>query len=129
MGSVPAFLLKKLYVKGSLKNTSSGFELSIQNTLAPGTIAGLEPLKVDGVEYPLAQTFVVLADGNRLCAFEVSSAAPLRFDIGARVTLQVEGKPLSTGSHTMTVSPKTREAGRLEITAQDSITQDEYAPA
>ena len=121
MGSVPAFLLKKLYVKGSLKNTATGFELAIQNTLAPGTIAGLVPLNVDGVECPLAQTVVILSDGTRVSAAEVSAAAPLRFSVGDQVTIQVQGAPLSAGAHTLTISPKTKEAGLLEISTQDTV--------
>jgi len=121
MGSIPTFLLKKLYVKGSLKNTTGGFELAIQNTLAPGTIAGLAPLKVDGQEYPLEKITVVLPNGNEVSAIGVSGAAPLRFAIGDKVTIQVAGDPLPAGMHNLTISPKTKEAGLLEIAVQDTI--------
>ena len=121
MGSVPAFLLKKLYAKGSLKNTGAGFELTIQNTLAPGTIVGLVPLQVDDIAYPLEQTKVVLPDGSRVSAAGVSPESPLRFGLGDKVTIQVEGKPLTAGPHKLTIAPKTREAGLLEISAQDSV--------
>ena len=121
MSSVPVFLLKKLYVKGSLKNTAAGFELAIQNTLAPGTIVGLVPLKVDGVEFPLAQTAVLLSDGTRLTMSDVSTRAPLRFNVGDKVTIQVEAEPLPAGRHKIIVSPKTKEAGTLSIPAEDTI--------
>ena len=121
MSSVPVFLLKKLYVKGSLKNTATGFELSIQNTLAPGTIMGLAPLKVDGVEYPLAQTKVLLTGGKTLSMGDVSAQSPLRFNVGDKVTIQVEGQPLPAGPHKITISPKTKEAGTLPIPAEDTI--------
>ncbi len=121
MGSVPAFLLKKLYVKGSLRNTTTGFELAIQNTLAPGTIAGLVPLKVDGVEYPLGQTVVGLNDGTIVSAAQVSAAAPLRFSVGDQVTLRVQCAPLAAGTHTLAICPKTKEAGVLEISVQDTV--------
>jgi hydroxymethylglutaryl-CoA reductase (NADPH) len=121
MSSVPPFLLKKLYVKGSLRNTATGFELAIQNTLAPGTIAGLVPLKVDDVEYPLEKTGMVLPDGRKVSAADVSAASPLRFAVGDRVIIQVEGEPLPAGLHKITISPKTKEAGLLEIAAQDTI--------
>lgn len=121
MGSLPTFLLKKLYVKGSLKNTTTGFELAIQNTLAPGNIAGLIPLKVDNVEYPLAQTKIILPDGREVSAADVSAATPMRFAMGEKVTIRVEGQPLSAGAHTLTISPKTKEVGILEISAQDTV--------
>jgi protein involved in polysaccharide export with SLBB domain len=121
MSSVPVFLLKKLYVKGSLKNTAAGFELTIQNTLAPGTIVGLAPLKVDGVECPLAQTEVLLSNGTKLSMSDVSAQSPLRFNVGDKVTIQVEGQPLPAGPHKITISPKTKEAGILPIPAEDTI--------
>ncbi len=121
MSSVPVFLLKKLYVKKSLKNTAAGFELTIQNTLAPGTIVGLAPLKVDGVELPLEQTVVVLPNGTRLTMSDLSTQEPLRFSVGDRVTIQVEGQPLPAGPHKVIVSPKTKEAGTLAIPADDTI--------
>jgi len=121
MSSVPVFLLKKLYVKGSLKNTATGFELSIQNTLAPGTIMGLAPLKVDGVECPLAQTKVLLPSGETLLMSDVSAQSPLRFNVGDKVTIQVEGQPLPVGLHKIVISPKTKEAGTLPIPADDTI--------
>jgi hypothetical protein len=122
MSSVPVFLLKKLYVKGSLKNTAAGFELAIQNTLAPGTILGLAPLKVDGVECPLGQTQVLLSDGTKLAMSDVSAQSPLRFNIGDKVIIQVVGQPLPAGPHKITISPKTKEAGILPIPAEDTIT-------
>jgi len=121
MGSVPAFFLQKLYVKGSLKNIAAGFELSIRNTLAPGTIVGLMALKVDGAEYPLEHTVAILSDGTRVSAAEVSASTPLRFSVGDQVTIQVQCPPLAAGMHRLLICPKTKEAGLLEISAQDTI--------
>ncbi len=108
-------------MKKSLKNTAAGFELTIQNTLAPGTIVGLAPLKVDGVECPLAQTRVLLSNGNKLSMSDVSTQSPLRFNVGDKVTIQVEGQPLPAGAHKIIISPKTKEAGTLPIPAEDTI--------
>ena len=121
MSSVPSFLLKKLYVKKSLRNTAAGFELTIQNTLAPGTIMGLAPLQVDGVAYPLEQTEAILPDGSKHSATEVSPQEPVRFAVGDRVTLVVTAEPLPAGLHKLIISAKTKEAGNLQIPAEDTI--------
>jgi len=121
MGSIPSFLLKKLYAKGSLKNTATGFELAIQNTLAPGIIVGLAPLRVDGTEYPLEKTTAILPDGRRVSTADVSADSPLCFAVGDKVTIRVEGKPLPTGRHKLIISPMTKEAGILQILAEDTI--------
>jgi len=121
MGSVPAFLLKRLYVKGSLKNTTTGFELMIQNTLAPATIVGFDPLQIDGVSYPLEQTTATLPNGSQLSATALSAASPQRFGVGDRVTIHVQGQPLTAGPHRLTISPRTLEAGLLQVLAEDAI--------
>jgi len=121
MGSIPAFLLQKLYVKGSLKNTASGFELTIQNTLAPGTIVGFPPLQVDGAACPLENTSAVLPGGSEASALNVSAESPLRFGINDKVRIKVQGQPLPPGTHKLIISAKTREAGLLEILATDTV--------
>ncbi len=121
MGSIPAFLLERLYVKGSLKNTATGFELTIQNTLAPGTIVGLEPLQVDGEEQALERTRAALPDGTQLSNLDLSMESPLRFAVADRITIQVGGAPLSPGLHKLVISPKTKEAGVLHIRVADNI--------
>ena len=121
MSSLPVFLLKKLYVKKSLKNTANGFELAIQNTIAPGTIVGMLPVVVDGKECPLEQTRVVVAGGKTLTSTEVSARSPLQFGVGLKVTIQVDGDPLAPGPHSLVLSPKTKEAGTLKIPVDDTV--------
>ena len=52
MVSVPGFLLRRLYVKGSLRNATGGFEFQIKNTLGSGYARGMLPVSVDGRELP-----------------------------------------------------------------------------
>jgi len=121
VSSIPVFLLKKLYVKGSLKNTPTGFELAIQNTIAPGTIVGMLPVIVDGKEYPVEQTTVVVGDGSKLASADVSARSPLKFGVGQRVTIQISADPLPSGPHKLVLGPKTKEAGTLKIPVDDTV--------
>jgi hypothetical protein len=91
------------------------------NTLAPATIVGLAPLHVDGKEYPLEKTTAVLPDGRHVSASELSAESPLSFTIGDIVTVLVQGETLVPGSHTLIISPKTLEAGKLDIVARDTV--------
>ena len=52
MVTVPAFLLRRLYVKKSLRNTENGFEFELRTRLGSGSAFTLQPLTVDGVELP-----------------------------------------------------------------------------
>jgi len=120
MPGLPAFVLKKLYVKGSLKNTDGGFSLSIRNTLAPGTIIGFEPLQIDGQSYPLEKTSLQVGETS-LPATEISATAPYQFPLNATATIQVVGETLAPGVHQIVITVRTQEVGELKISVSDTI--------
>ena len=119
MPAVPAFMLKKLYLKGSLKNTDEGFQFLIRNTLAPGTITAVIPLTVDGVAYPLADT--VVTGKEAVVAADVSKEHPVTFGINLTVTMAVKGAKLQAGEHTIVIGVITREAGELKWDVTDTV--------
>ena len=120
MPAIPSFMLKKLYAKGSLANTEGGFKLSLRNTLAPGTIIAVNPLVVDGQEYPI-DTITVSSGGRTSLAHEISAEGPFMFPVGSTATLEVSAEPLPAGEHSMVISVNTREVGALRIEASDTI--------
>jgi hypothetical protein len=118
---VPSFLLKKLYVKGSFQNTPNGFQLSLRNTLAPGTILSLSPLQIDGRDVPLANIEILSGDNAPVRASDISLAQPKAFPLNVLITFRVIDQPLTPGLHRVTVIVNTKEAGELKIDAEDSI--------
>ena len=118
---VPSFLLKKLYVKGSFKNTVNGFQLSLRNTLAPGTILSLSPLQIDGRNVPLANIEIITGDNAPVRASDISLEQPKAFPLNVLVTFRVVDQPLTPGNHRVTVIVNTKEADELKIDAEDSI--------
>jgi len=118
---IPTFLLKKLYLKGSFKNNPTGFELALRNTLAPGTLIGISPLKIDGRDIPLDKILIAAGDTPPVRASDISPAAPRLFPLNVVIKFQVEDQPLSAGPHRVTVQVNTKEAGELKIDAEDSI--------
>jgi hypothetical protein len=118
---IPSFLLKKLYVPGSFKNTTNGFQLSLRNTLAPGTILSLSPLHIDGRPVPLENIEIITGDNAAVRASAISPAQPKAFPLNVVVTFRVIDQPLTPGRHRVTVSVNTKEAGELNIDAEDSI--------
>jgi len=120
MPAIPAFLLKKLYVKRSLKNTDAGVELEIKNTLAPGTIVGGSAVTIDGTAYPLTDT-VAISGGSEHVLADVSKDNPLIFGINTSIIIRVKGVQLEPGTHKISIPVLTKEAGELEIDVSDSI--------
>ena len=119
MPIIPSIMLKRLYVSGSLKNTDDGFQLAIRNTLAAGTIIGLGPVTVDGVEYD-ASAITVEMLGDQWPASEITPGTSLRFNMATTATIAVKAAPLPQGIHEIAITTDTREAGRLVIQATDS---------
>ena len=118
---VPSFLLKKLYVKGSFKNTSDGFQLSLRNMLAPGTILSLSPLQIDGRDVPLTNVEIITGDTAPVRASDISLAQPKAFPLNVLIMFRVIDQPVTPGPHRVTVTVNTKEAGELKIDAEDSI--------
>lgn len=118
--AVPSFLLKKLYVKGSLRNTESGFELALKNTLAPGTLIGLGPLTVDDASYSPESITLTTPQGESR-GNEITSRSPQSFGLNAEVKINVQGQPLAPGEHHVVFSVLTREVGRIEFDIADTL--------
>jgi len=61
---IPTFLLRKLYVKGSLENVDDGFLFKLKNSISSATAVNFQPLKVNGNEYSLDATTISSEDGE-----------------------------------------------------------------
>jgi hydroxymethylglutaryl-CoA reductase (NADPH) len=125
--AVPSYLLKKVYLRGSLRNSPDGFELTLRNDLAPATILGLTSLTVDGKAYA-SDTISLRIGETWQTAASVTRASPQAFALNAQVTLRVEGEPLAPGRHSLVIVIQTKEAGQLEVPAAEVI-GEEHRPA
>ena len=95
---VPAFLLRRLYVKGSLRATDDGFEFDILNRLGSGYARRLMPLTLDGVELDMASsTFEI--DGKRVPFTAVSEGTPFTLAMNKKTTIAHTGVTLTEGPH------------------------------
>lgn len=100
MVTVPAFLLKRLYVKGSLKPTPDGFEFRVENKLGSGYATEMLPVTLDGEPFPLDQSYF-RPDGEDEVRFsEVGSDKPFTLEVGKGLAIGVHGTPPPTaGPH------------------------------
>ncbi len=121
MPAIPPVLLKKLYVKGSLRVEGDGFALDLRNSIASGTILQLKGLEVDGTPVELARIAVAQPDGQARPADQISAEAPLQFPLGATFTLRVAGMALEPGSHKLKIRVVVQDVGPLEIPVADDV--------
>ena len=117
---IPSFLLKKLYVKGSLENVDDGFHFKLKNSLSPGTAIGMEPIKVNGQEYSLADT-TISTEGDSMNAAEVNGDHAFGIKVGVDILIHIKGSQLPEGDHKIDISLTTKEAGKLAFDVSDSI--------
>ena len=94
MAVIPEFILRRLFVKDSLKTNPDGFSFDIINRFAPGSITALE-LNVNGQPVPLNNSH---SGWREPChrADAISAAAPVNLRL-TRVHLQVSGVSLGAG--------------------------------
>jgi len=117
----PPFVLAKIYVQGSLKNTEKGFEFNLKNVVDSGTLVELGPITVDGKDYEAAALTLVTGSSERN-ADQVTRQNPMPVYVGSTFTLRVNGVTLAAGEHAIAVSVLTREIGRIRFDVKDTLT-------
>jgi len=128
MPAIPNFVLKRLYVKGSLVNTTDGCELQLRNFVGSGTLTGLLSVDVDGKSYSTDVLSVMLADGGIRSADSITAEAPLVLASGVAVTVRLGGAHLAPGSHALKVRINTGEMGQLVISLSDAVREKPSHP-
>lgn len=113
MVSIPTYLLRNLYLKGSLRNIEGGFEFAMRNNLYPGTLTALVKLEVDGEE--VSPDRVLVGKGEPLRKASEMAGQPVHFNVGDTLLIRVLGKQLAAGEHKINIVVNALEAGHLSI--------------
>ena len=116
----PPFVLAKIYVQGSLKNTDKGFEFNLKNVVDSGTVVEVGPVTVDGKAYQAAG-LTIITGSNERCADQVTRQNPMPVYLGSAFAIRVDGETIAAGEHAINISLLTREIGRIQIDVKDSV--------
>ena len=99
MPGVLAFILRRLYVRGSLQNTPTGWSFTLKNSLGSGYAHGLVPLRVDeSEEVPMDQTSFE-NDGVTIGFDRVSKENTFGLQMNRSIVISVVGEQLTRGPH------------------------------
>jgi hypothetical protein len=116
----PAFILAKLYVKGSLKNTNDGFEFSLKNIIDSTMLMGIGPIVLGDASYEGASITMKVGDqvfrGDELSR---EKAAPVK--MGVPMVIQVKGAPLAKGLQKLSVAATTTDIGKIKFDISENI--------
>jgi len=118
--TVPGFLLRRLYVKGSLRATEDGLAFDIKNSLGSGYARKMLPLTVDGQDIPMEDTRFTV--GDRTVAFsEVTKEEPFTLALNRATTIMATGTPLTPGAHKISMGFEVQGLGALRFDFTDVI--------
>jgi len=118
-------LLRQLFVKKSLKNYDSGFQLQLTNPLSDATI--IEPAKIimkgETVEKETYKDFQIeIESGTRITNKEISKSSPFHFPVNAKITLFFKRKQaLPAEKYTLTFTILSEEFGELKFRIKERI--------
>ena len=117
---VPAFLLRRLYVKQSLRNSPQGFQFELNNTLGSGFGTELFPLVLDGKELPKDGSYFI-RDGDEVPFAAVSKERPFTLPVNKKITILVRGVTLAEGPHKINFSFVAQGLGKLGFDFTDMV--------
>ncbi len=120
MVSVPGFLLRRLYKKGSLRNISGGCEFTLENRLGSGYAHAILPLAIDGVEVDRERTAFVL-DEVRTPFSAVSRDATFTLAMNTAIVVRIDGVTLTPGAHTIAMGFEVPGLGALRFDFTDVV--------
>jgi len=120
MVQVPPFLLRRLYVKGSLRNTPEGFQFQIKNSLGAGYAQELLPLTLDGQELPKEDCYISLGDEPTPFS-AVSEATPFTLAINKVTTIVARGHRLEEGQHRIGMGFEVVGLGKMAFEVTDHV--------
>ena len=122
MAVLPDFLIKRVYKKGSLRQTEDGVEFDLKNVLGPGVISGLECVQIN--DYIFSKDVIsFVTQGMELAAEIVNEANPIHFRLNQEGTMKLLEKAncLKDGLNKIILEIMNPEAGRLKITLPDNL--------
>ncbi len=125
---VPGFLVRQLYVSGSLVNHATGFSLQARNTIGDGWLDAIGAIRVDGQEVPLADISATRdGDPSVYRAIDVTPSTPVNFRRGDVVTFWISGWALDPGDHRLEVELHERQLGILSLGFTERLHDDSTA--
>lgn len=121
MSIIPEFLIKRIYKKGSLKQTENGICFDLKNVLGPGFISGLGFVKINDAVFE-ADKVTFVTQGTEIPAESVSEAHPILFRLGQEGTMILEGaKGLKEGINQIIIELMNPEAGKVQLSLMDNF--------
>ncbi len=116
---IPPFMLKKLFVKGSLKRTDNGVSFTLKNAIASAHLVGINTLEIGGIS--CAEKSCLKVGDKEVSRDNINPDNPLYFDVKDKADIIIKDVDLSDGKQEITIALQTKEVGPLTIKATDNL--------
>ena len=116
----PAFLLAKLYVKGSLKNTEDGFEFALKNIVDSTNLIGVGPIGAAGKDNG-AEVITLTVGDKTLKGTELSRENAIPVTMGIPMKIKIAGDNLPPGPQKVSVTAISADIGKLKFDFTDTV--------
>lgn len=121
MSIIPDFLMKRVYQKGSLRETTEGIMFELKNILGPGVITGIDYIKINEDVYK-PDVIKFFTAGFSSIANQISPENPVSFRLGQEGTLLLEGaEGLKKGLNEIILNIISRDAGSVKVVLTDTV--------
>lgn len=121
MSIIPEFLIKRVYQKGSLKETDEGVCFNLKNVLGPGFISGFGFVKINDAVFE-SDKVKFITQGKEIPAEAINEENPVSFRLGQEGTLIMKGaKCLRDGINQIIIELMNPEAGKVQFSLSDSF--------
>jgi len=117
---IPSFLLAKLYVKGSLKNTDNGFEFALKNIIDTTMLIGIGPITIGSTNFE-GDAVTMATNERTVNGAELSRNNPIPVRMGVPLKVSVTGGKLTAGEQRISVSATTSDIGKIKFDIVDKI--------
>jgi hypothetical protein len=116
----PAFLLAKLYVKGSLKNTDTGFEFALKNIIDSTQLVSIGPITADDTTYTGKDITMAMPE-KTINGADLSKENTIAVRMGIPMKINISGAQLAAGNHKIAVAATTSDIGMIKFEFNDKI--------
>lgn len=121
MSIIPEFLMKRVYKKGSLKQTEDGICFDLKNVLGPGFISGFGFVKINDAVFE-SDKVKFITQGQEIPAEAINEENPVSFRLGQEGTLIMKGaKCLRDGINQIIIELINPEAGKVQFSLSDNF--------
>ena len=118
---VPEFLIRRIYVKGSLARANDGFEFQLKNTLGSGYAKRMLPLSLNGSEIPLEQCGFQIEGESKVHGFEeVTPETPFSLRMNRTSTIHVRDVGVPDGAVKLRMGFEVQGIGDLSFEVTDT---------